>query len=301
MGSCTNVDPPELVIADNTSHRLYWADVEVLPFQGSDASEKMGQQLYQARCVSCHGRKGLGDGVAAAFMTTRPRDFSTGEYKLLSTTDFPSDEDLYRTVTVGIPAFGMPSFEYLSSEERWAVVYYIKRLGQSGYAARLEADAVEEKLELSISELSDQDQIVHTAVLDKIRSESKEYAATQFQPEGSLPLPPFPANTSGDLEFGKVLYTDLGCVSCHGINGDGDGNSTAAMTDNQGRVTHPRDFREGGWYFKSGDRREDIVRVVMGGMPGTPMPSLDLGDDENGKLWDVAAYVEYLATRKTEN
>lgn len=90
---------------------------------------QLGERIYKEACFTCHGDAGKGDGVNADYLFTRPRDFTTGTYKVRSTATGspPTDEDLFRSITVGFPEFGMPRFEYLSAKERWALVYYVKQ------------------------------------------------------------------------------------------------------------------------------------------------------------------------------
>ncbi len=88
-----------------------------------------GKELYEKVCFLCHGPEGRGDGKVATFMVTKPRDFTSGKFKVRTTpTGFlPTDEDLFRTITEGFPEYGMPAFYFLSPEERWGLVYYIKQ------------------------------------------------------------------------------------------------------------------------------------------------------------------------------
>jgi len=92
-----------------------------------------GKALYNKTCVFCHGAKGKGKGPVAYFlagnMAPHPRDFTIGAYKFRSTAsgDLPTDEDLFRTLTRGVPGF-MPSYAGLSPQDRWKTVYYIKTL-----------------------------------------------------------------------------------------------------------------------------------------------------------------------------
>ncbi|MBI3609694.1 MAG: c-type cytochrome [Nitrospirae bacterium] len=88
-----------------------------------------GKKIYERRCLPCHGVNGAGDGPAADVMDPRPRDFTRGLFKLRSTAfnELPTDEDLYRTISRGIPGSGMPSWKrLLSEEERLQVIAYIK-------------------------------------------------------------------------------------------------------------------------------------------------------------------------------
>ena len=84
-----------------------------------------GKRLYSVRCATCHGSDGNGRGPASIFLDPPPRDFTRGSFKLRSThpDGMPADMDLFRTITAGFPAFGMPSFVYLSEEDRWSLVY----------------------------------------------------------------------------------------------------------------------------------------------------------------------------------
>jgi mono/diheme cytochrome c family protein len=99
----------------------------------NQVTREKGKQIYERSCLFCHGGAGKGDGPAGWFLgrysAPRPRDFTIGEYKFRTTAsgEAPTDQDLFRTLTKGIPGF-MPSFAGLSAEERWAVIAYIKSL-----------------------------------------------------------------------------------------------------------------------------------------------------------------------------
>lgn len=87
-------------------------------------------RLYAAACAVCHGRLGDGAGRSARPLgLPPPRDFTRGLFKLQSTPNgsVPRDEDLYRTLSRGIPGTWMPAWEgRLSPAARWALVRYIK-------------------------------------------------------------------------------------------------------------------------------------------------------------------------------
>ena len=87
-----------------------------------------GKAVYDDKCAHCHGAEGKGDGPGAERLSPRPRDFTRGQYKIRSTEsrELPTDDDLLRIVTDGMPGTSMPGWPGLSDEERRAAVAYIK-------------------------------------------------------------------------------------------------------------------------------------------------------------------------------
>ncbi len=86
-----------------------------------------GAELYGIYCLLCHGALGAGDGAVAAHFTRVPdlRAPHMGRY---------TDGRLYTIVRQG--GFRMPAYaDVLSTDERWAIVTYLRTLG-GGDAAR---------------------------------------------------------------------------------------------------------------------------------------------------------------------
>src|SRR6267143_961265 len=110
---------------------------------GVDAKPDLpaGQRIFLQRCQTCHGPDGRGNGPAAPSMSPRPRDFTRGQYKYVSTPPGApaADADLIRTVRDGLQASAMPYFgDLLNDEELRAVVAYVRSLGpRAGPAAPL--------------------------------------------------------------------------------------------------------------------------------------------------------------------
>lgn len=94
------------------------------------ADLKAGKAAYEQSCARCHGVEGRGDGVDARRFYPRPRDLTMGVYKFRSTASGtpPSDEDLFRTITDGLPGSHMPDWQHLDEPTRWQLVYYLKSL-----------------------------------------------------------------------------------------------------------------------------------------------------------------------------
>lgn len=88
-----------------------------------------GKSVYAQNCLACHGVNGDGKGDAAAFLLPKPRNFVQANFRLRSTppSQLPTDVDLFRSVSMGMPSTPMPPWRvHLSEDDRWAVVEYIK-------------------------------------------------------------------------------------------------------------------------------------------------------------------------------
>ena len=93
------------------------------------ASSSAGKTIYEQRCVQCHGLDGRGDGAAAPVLLPRPRDFRSAKFKLRTTESgsLPTDDDLVRAITYGIPGTSMPGWQpFLSQADIAAVAGYVK-------------------------------------------------------------------------------------------------------------------------------------------------------------------------------
>jgi DMSO reductase family type II enzyme heme b subunit len=118
IGLATTVLPTILVVI------ILFVAVPALAQQG-DATA--GKRVYDLRCASCHGEKGDGKGPGAELLDPRPRDFTSGVYKVRSTVNrVPTDQDLFRIITMGMPGTSMPAWDVLPERERWNLVAYIK-------------------------------------------------------------------------------------------------------------------------------------------------------------------------------
>jgi DMSO reductase family type II enzyme heme b subunit len=86
-----------------------------------------GKATYELKCASCHGAKGDGKGPGADQLEPRPRDFTSGIYKIRSTSNkTPADQDIFRVITDGMPGTSMPPWAVLPERDRWNLVAYVK-------------------------------------------------------------------------------------------------------------------------------------------------------------------------------
>ena len=93
-----------------------------------------GKVVYERKCVGCHGEKGDGKGAAAELLLPKPRDFTKGLFKIRSTANkTPTDQDLFRIVSDGMPGTSMPPWEVLPERDRRNVVAYIKTFAPEAF------------------------------------------------------------------------------------------------------------------------------------------------------------------------
>lgn len=225
-----------------------------------------GNVTYFKRCSFCHGLTGAGDGPAADQMIPRPRDFTMGLYKFRSTETggLPTDEDLFRTISRGIPGTAMQPFDSdrikngLTEEERWQVIYYIQTFSES---------------------FADPDMDPYKQVM-KVSAEVKTSAES--------------------IAKGEKIFKEMKCWECHGDGGKGNGPNAAKLKDKfRNDPILPFDLTKG-WRYKAGNTSLDIYKRFSTGINGTPMPSFSdsLSDEER---WHLANYVVFLQKKEVNN
>ncbi len=87
-----------------------------------------GKALYDKNCAQCHGDTGDGKGVAAPHLMPRPRDFTSGKFKIRTTPSgkLPTDDDLKHIIKVGMPYTSMPAWPQFSDADLTNLVSYVK-------------------------------------------------------------------------------------------------------------------------------------------------------------------------------
>jgi cytochrome c oxidase cbb3-type subunit 2 len=110
-----------------------YADLAWPPGANLGPDVPLGRRVYAERCAVCHGPDGRGNGPAAPSLIPRPRDFTLGQFKYKSTPpgEPPTDADLTRVVSDGLPASAMPYWrDVLDTAAIRAVVAYVKTLSR---------------------------------------------------------------------------------------------------------------------------------------------------------------------------
>ena len=226
-----------------------------------------GKKIYFKRCSFCHGLEGKGDGPVADQILPRPRDFTTGLFKLRTTVsgELPVDEDLFRAISRGLPGSAMQSFDIdkiksgLTEEERWQVIYYIKTFSED--------------------------------FLDPDRDPTQQLVKVSKQ------VPSSPES----IAKGKELFQKMKCWECHGENSRGNGPNAPRLKTKDGKNDPilPADLSKF-WRYKGGNTVNDIYMRFNTGLNGTPMPSFtdSLSDEER---WHLANYVVSLQKKEIKS
>lgn len=228
-----------------------------------------GYRLYAAHCESCHGARGAADGELAPHLFPPPRDFADGTFKLVSSQNgAPFDRDLVRMLQRGMPGSAMPAFGWLAEEDLWSLAAAVRDLSEEGLAQRLTTDFRADGL----------------VPLEEAEARARVAARARLTPDVPIEVPLRTAPTPASRARGAELYAQ-GCASCHGD--EGRGRPRAPRPDANGTLNWARDLTAG--ILKGGDRYEDLVHRIRGGMPGTSMGATALA----GR--DLAALAEYVS------
>lgn len=209
-----------------------------------------GKLLYETNCLQCHGERGDGIGPAAVFLYPKPRDFRSGKFRLVTTSNrLPSDADLMQVISRGMPGSAMFPFGHLAEGDRQQLVGYVRQLTRQG---------IEERLRQAAAAAGDDVDPIQLA----------KDVAQLAQVGEAMKLPADLPTGVESVARGRTLYMAQ-CATCHGETGKGDG--VKEQKDDDGTPTRPRDFTRG--IFKGGrDPLQLFARIAIG-MPGTPMPA----------------------------
>ncbi len=247
---------------------------ELAPLPSAEMIEA-GKRVYFTKCVWCHGVDGAGDGPAADRLWPRPRNFNQGTFKIRRTAsgELPlfdakkaveAENDLFATVTHGLPGSAMPSWEgILTEEQRLQVLSFVTT------------------------------QLIKDRKFDDKATETQ----TVLQVDEIKPIPV----SKESLEKGAQLIVDKKCIECHGVTGRGDGNAFN-LKDDWGFPIQPANWHKC-WNFR-GSRQDpynikNIFRTFSTGVSGTPMPSF-ADNTTVEERWHIANFVNSLCERDPE-
>lgn len=237
------------------------AVVSAAPPASAAGDAARGKDVYLRECAVCHGETGGGDGPAAKLCDPKPRNFDKGMFKFRTTEngELPTDADLDRTLRIGIMTTAMPSFAHLGDAAIADVIAFVKTLG-------------------------------HPA------GDTKSWFELYEAPP-PIEVPPPPVFDAATVAKGKELYTTMGCNTCHGKLGRGDGKKPEEMLDDWGYPLNPRDFALG--LYKGGGKPEDLYTRVMTGLNGTPMTGYWKDAMTAEERWAVVSFVLSIGKPRT--
>ncbi len=95
------------------------------PLPKNDVTLLKGKRLYTVYCAVCHGEEGAGDGAIVQRGVYPPVPAYSDRLPTLN------EGKMFHSITWGRNLMGGYASQ-MSAEERWAVVYYIQRLGKVG-------------------------------------------------------------------------------------------------------------------------------------------------------------------------
>ena len=246
-----------------------------LPSAPSAEMIEAGKRVYFTKCVWCHGVSGAGDGPGADRLWPRPRNFNQGTFKIRHTAsgELPlfdpkkteqGQNDLFETVTHGLPGSAMPPWEgILTDEQRLQVLSFVT------------TELIEDR--------SFQDKETETQTVLQLASITPKEA------------------TEESVNRGAELVVEKKCIECHGVEGRGDGNAFN-LKDDWGFSIQPADWHKC-WNFR-GSRQDpynvkNVFRTFSTGINGTPMPSF-ADTTSVDERWDIANFVNSLCERDRE-
>ncbi len=88
------------------------------PVKATKASIQKGKEIYEKKCILCHGIRGDGKGPASTGLNPKPTNFRDSHGEKMT------DGEHFWKITTG--RGGMPSFaKDLTEEERWHVINYV--------------------------------------------------------------------------------------------------------------------------------------------------------------------------------
>jgi mono/diheme cytochrome c family protein len=112
------------------------------------------------------------------------------------------------------------------------------------------------------------------------------------KPGDPIQIPAEPALTVASIQHGQELFQKLECWKCHGQEGRGDGPSASTLTDSNDQPIRPYNFTASN-RSKCGSTNQDLYRIFMTGLDGTPMPSFaDVIKPDDA--WDLVHYLRTL-------
>jgi caa(3)-type oxidase subunit IV len=161
-----------------------------------------GKAIFDVQCVTCHGTQGLGDGIGAAGLNPKPRNFHSGYWRYGG-----APTRIFHTLTNGSPGTGMAAYNNLSIETRYALAHYVRTFATNP-PPETEADLKEAGLVAG----GKPQEVAHQEI-------PIEMAMDDIEVPDQLNIPSDQPVIHAD-SLGAKIYEQR-CVTCHKTNGMG--------------------------------------------------------------------------------
>ena len=114
--------------------RGYWFASNPLPVTQENLVR--GRQIFEERCIGCHGSQGDGNGPAAFYMNPAPAAFNVVDDQLSGSDTSPGA--YYWRILRGLPGTAMENFgTRLSVDDIWKVTLFLKTIPNGGLTAEV--------------------------------------------------------------------------------------------------------------------------------------------------------------------
>ena len=253
-------------------------DLKKLYTSNADLIAK-GKTAYTNTCASCHGTNGQGDGVAAAALNPKPRNFHKNEnWKNPRTIS-----GIFKTLQEGLPGTAMSAYDYVSVADRFAIIHYLRSLATYPTASAKDMQDLDAKYNLSSGEKIPH-QIPVKKAMQILVSEAKKGTLHKSHTNVS-------SHTTTQIDTklaakGKTLF--ITCAACHSLDGTRRvGPSLKDVFNRKTKLTSGKEVQANVAYLTNSIKNPNAD--VVAGYPPI-MSKLPLSDS------DVKAIVEYLKT-----
>jgi cytochrome c oxidase cbb3-type subunit 2 len=119
------------------------------------------------------------------------------------------------------------------------------------------------------------------------------------KPGTPIQIPAEPEITPERVKAGQEVFRKMECWKCHGVQGMANGPSASTLADDLSAPIAPFNFTDGS-RPKCGDTDQDIYRIFMTGLDGTPMPSF-ADNIKPEEAWDLVFYLRSLQPHNAFN
>lgn len=124
--ACTNNDGERETSSDSAAP----AAAEPMTQAARVERARHADKLFVAWCAGCHGERGRGDGPASKIIQPPPRNLVVESFKIRTTPSGkpPTAQDIFDTITRGLPGTAMPSFAFLPEGDRRLIAEHVRAL-----------------------------------------------------------------------------------------------------------------------------------------------------------------------------